>query len=193
MPVKKPDITTIAKPDMMTALAGTIVSLAATGAVAALTARRGGDSYGGITRYLPDTPSWGGRESWWGSDWRGADWRALSRRPRGAWRSARDAGADAWQRASDRLPALDVGDWMPSRMPGMLPAMLAGGAVVAGLAAVADHIYRPAQLTPSKDSALPERTATGALAVLALGLAAGAVAAYASEPEPKRGLARWFG
>ena len=34
MPVKKPDITTIAKPDMMTALAGTIVSLAATGAVA---------------------------------------------------------------------------------------------------------------------------------------------------------------
>ena len=90
-------------------------------------------------------------------------------------------------------PSVDVGDWMPSRMPGMLPAMLAGGAVVAGLAAVADHIYRPAQLTPSKDSALPERTATGALAVLALGLAAGAVAAYASEPEPKRGLARWFG
>ena len=74
VPVKKPDITTIAKPDIMTALAGTIVSLAATGAVAALTARRGGDSMAASRATCLMRPR--GQQSWWGSDWRGADRRA---------------------------------------------------------------------------------------------------------------------
>lgn len=183
------------RPDLLATLAGTVLSVAATGAVAALTSRRA-ERPAGLSRYLRSlAPLRDHRRDL-------PDWRSFADRLPGKpveagldlFRSAREVGQSGWKAASNSLAGLDLGS--ARIMPGSvnpLTAALAGGAVLAAAGAFADFLWKPAALEPPKRSGLPARSTAGGLAILAIGLAATALAAHASTSHRRSSRTRWFG